>query len=39
MEYPTSLQDGSKALDIPARLLGVRDLPDGAAQSVPEYIR
>ena len=37
MEYPTALQDGSETLDVPARLLGVRDLPDGAAQAVPEY--
>ena len=38
MEYPTALQNGSEILDIPARLLGVRDLPDGAAQAVPKNL-
>lgn len=38
MEYPTALQNGSDTLDVPARLLGVRDLPDGAAQAVPKNL-
>ena len=37
MEDPATLQDGDEVFDVPARLLGVRNLADGTAQPVSEY--